>query len=346
MDTPALRRPGGAVGSCGQQRVRKADTPADDRDELGFDRRSERRLAVVTRDGADQLEGGVGKRGGGEQRSPCLLRHGHHPCGNELVQRIRDTHGRAGNTTLVQRAGELQREERVALRRFVHGPERREGQDEAETLLQQLVQLPEAQALDRKPLERGQSPLGRKRQAQPLRFAKRQEERNPLLAQPPRRREQHSCGRPIEPVDVVDGDEHGLCGRQRAEDADETERHPALIDAAGPRTLEQKSGSQRLGLRRGQLVEGLVRALEQIPDTRVGELGLRLEWPGEEHVEHPLHRVDRVLPERRLPRPRLTLEQKRARPIVPAQELPDCGELVLPADDGGGHADIVRFAAR
>ena len=55
---------------------------------------------------------------------------------------------------------------------------------------------------------------------------------------------------------------------------------------------------------------------------------------------------DRVLPERRLPCARLPLQQQRARPVVPAQELRQRGELVLPADDGGGHAPIVRFPAR
>ena len=93
MDVAALRRPGGAVGSGGEQRVREANASADDRDELGFDGRSERRRGVATRDGADQLEGGIGERGCDEQRGSRVLRHRRHAGDDELVQRIRNAHG-------------------------------------------------------------------------------------------------------------------------------------------------------------------------------------------------------------------------------------------------------------
>ena len=142
MDVAALRRPDGAVGSGGEQRMREPDASTGDGDELACDGRPERRRAVDLRDGADQLEGGISERSGDEQRSSGLLRHGPHPGDDELVQRIRHVHSRPDDVTRLQRTRQLQREERVALGCLVHGPQRRAGQHDVEPLLQQPVQAP------------------------------------------------------------------------------------------------------------------------------------------------------------------------------------------------------------
>ena len=115
---------------------------------------------------------------------------------------------RPDNAALVKSAGEFQREKRVALRRLVHGPEHRKRKDEAEPFLEQPVQLPEAQALDREPVEPRQGRLRRKRQPRPLGLAsaKRNATRSSANL---RAAESNTRARPVEPLGVINGDETG-----------------------------------------------------------------------------------------------------------------------------------------
>jgi hypothetical protein len=133
----------------------------------------------------------------------------------------------------------------------VHCPQRRPRQGDTEPLLQQPVQSREVETLDREPSEPRQFPLRRERQPRPLRVAQRQQDPDALVCETPRGREQHPRGGTVEPLDVVDCDEHGARGCERAQDAEEAERHAALIDAARVGSLEQECGAQRVPLRSG-----------------------------------------------------------------------------------------------
>ena len=96
-----------------------------------------------------------------------------------------------------------------------------------------------------------------------------------------------------------------------------------------------------MSLRCRQLVETLVGPVEEVADSGVGELRFGLERPGDEHVEPSRCRLDSIQPQCRLPGSRLAFQQERARPVLPAQKPRERSELVLPADDGGGHELIL-----
>ena len=146
----------------------EADASADDGNELACNGRAELRRTVAARHGTDQLQGGIAQRSCGKQSSSGLLRQRRHAGADELVQRVRDAHSRSGGVTGAEGARKLQREERVAPSRLVHGPKRRAGENDGEPLLQQPVQRCEAESLDSQSAEAGQGRLRRERRPLPL----------------------------------------------------------------------------------------------------------------------------------------------------------------------------------
>ena len=339
MDVAALGRPGTGVRGGGEQRVREADAPAADGDELGVDGRAERRRTVAAGDGSDQRQRRVGERSGGEQRgsgSPPARP----PPWRRPDRAANPAPGRARRwVTLVQRARQLEREQRIARRRRVDRSERRSRQDDAEP----VRAAGGGAARGSGPRRPRRSNAGRARSGA-----------NPSLERSDSRsaRSSATCSSASRRAAESSTRVEAASSHWRSSTATSTGRSPASArrtprkPSATPRwsTPPGSGDSSRSAARSacacgaGSSSKAVVHAVEQVADTRVAPA-----WPLSRAVcaastwYCSRGCVDRVLPERRLPGARLSFQQERAGPVVPAQELRQRSELVLPADDRGRH---------
>jgi hypothetical protein len=138
----------------------------------------------------------------------------------------------------------------------------------------------------------------------------------------------------IQPLDVVDGDEHRTGRGQRAQDSQRRDRHRSLVRWGTLELRAQEGGIQR-ALLRGREVGEL--EVEEVSERRTGEQGLRFRPPAGQHpvTSRPGDRHARM-PQGRLADPGRSLqEQGRG----PARHRPDegrhPGELALPPKDPG-----------
>jgi hypothetical protein len=182
-------------------------------------------------------------------------------------------------------------------------------------------------------------PLHALRAAQPRRIwltrPVREQQTNALQTQSPPGEGEDSSSRRVQPVHVVDRDEHRALDGERAQRGQDRHRDDTLLDRRAARALEQERNPQCVCLWHRKLIDDLVRdVLEQIPEPREAEWRIRRGRTRQQHAMPALpRRLGRGLPEDRLAHACLTHQQRRGRPISkPVHERRQRGLLVLPAD--------------
>ena len=109
-------------------------------------------------------------------------------------------------------------------------------------------------------------------------------------------------GRAVEPLDVVDRDEDGLPGGERAEGAQEADRDRRALGRGARRRRPKQRDLERVQLRGREATElGRCDPVEQVDQRRERVLGLGIGGSRREHAKTAIPRsVDARLPERRL----------------------------------------------
>ncbi len=204
----------------GQERVRRPHAVAVQEDDAGVDRLLDR---VRLRDPRELMHPQVGLQGQGEQHAANAPRELGDARAEEVVDRVRHGHVVAGHRQAVdgERAAHLQREQRVAERGLEHPAEHVPREAEAELAGQEPSRRPEAERAHLQPLRGGA--LERALRAGGRAGAAGEQEGDGLRLQTPGREGEHVAGRGIEPLGVVDRDQHRLAGRKRAQCVEEAD---------------------------------------------------------------------------------------------------------------------------
>jgi hypothetical protein len=166
-----------------------------------------------------------------------------------------------------QDPGQLQRVERIATAHLPQALQARPGQRQPEPLTQQLVQNADGQGthpqdqplwLRKRLLDLQQQPVG-------VLGAYRDDQTEPLVAQPPQHEGQHPGRGPIQPLQIIDADHDGRVRGERAQDLQRGKRHSQLIDARLLGLAAQQRDLQGTPLRGRQLRQSRFgHALQQV----------------------------------------------------------------------------------
>ena len=248
-----------AVGQLDHARLLGPGQPVGDVWECGFHR----------------CDRGARQRGRGEQRLTRAGGQAGEPAGEQRGQRVAHRHGFAGAGA---GSRELQRVQRVALRRardpLQRGPSEREGEAAADHLVQLAgVERAEPQPLD---LERM---VERERVGRRLAVdADRGDDADRPLPDPAQREGERARRRAVEPLHVIQREDQrrGLGEQRRHRGADR-----AAVRRRSARALAQQRDVERVALGLGQLGAGDRR--EQVRERRERELGFGLDRPAGEH---------------------------------------------------------------
>ena len=175
----------------------------------------------------------------------------------------------------------------------------------------------------------------------------REQEPDCALAEAPGRVLEGLGGRPVEPLDVVDGDqERGGCkGTEGAEDR----RSDGAPLGGRPRIADEEGGLERLPLTRWQRGENRVQeTVEQIGEAGEREAGLGLGGTRDQRPKPAFAGgLHRRMPDGRLPHARIALEDQPGRQPVPGVEKRgDLRQLPLAPDHLRRHALPASILAR
>jgi len=211
--------------------------------------------------GCHQLDGGRAECGRREQRVPRPLRQRRHPGADERAQAVgKRQNGLPGVVVIGQRASDLDREERITSRRLPDPAERPPGERASQPKLDDLVQRGRAERPqhDARHLTLGQRLLDLQPwlAVGPDALAGEQADRQP--PEPPGGEREHPRDRAVEPVQIIDRDQHGRGPCQRRQDADRRGSHGPLIKARTTRVLAQQ-GHRSATIRR-DLIDVAARA--------------------------------------------------------------------------------------
>ncbi len=239
-------------------------------------------------------------------------------------------------------ASDLDREERVTSRRLPDPAERPPGERASQPNLDDLVQRGRAERPqhDTRHLTVGQRLLDLQPglAVGPDALAGEQANRQP--PEPARCEREHPRGRAVEPVQVIDRDQHGRSPCQLRQNADRRGSHGPLIEARTTRILAQQGHRERASLRLGQAAQDIIgHRLEQISERCEREPRLRGDGPcRKDHHGALAGSLADLQPQRRLADPRLAREYESGRAALHRRH--ECrGGLQLPvaADDLSGH---------
>ena len=220
-------------------------------------------------------------RAGEQQRRAASRPAAVEPSADERLQRLRDRQRLRRIDVRAERAGELEREERVPARGLVEAEQRRPREHAAEPSLQDRVQRARAERADLHALE----PLVvdrelelRHRDAVPEPAG--EEQADVLLRQSPQRERQSARRGRVEPLDVVDRDQNRLALASRSSALrTATASVRTSTGSSGP-SLEQERGLERAAPRAGQLRQHVgERVLEQVSERGVRDPQLDLAGP-------------------------------------------------------------------
>jgi hypothetical protein len=236
---------------------------------------------------------------------------------------------------LLQRAGDLEREQWVAVRGLVDASEHGPRKDQFDTVPKHPPDRPDAHRLDLDPLHPSNVEGPEQIQCRRLGDPVRGEHGDGLVAESPERELERPRRGAVEPVQVVDGEQH----RPERPDGSQRTEHRDGNGASirrGPVVLaEQQRDLQRAALRSGKRREDALELLpQQIAECGEGERGLGLYGASLEQSEPgTLRHRDPAPPQGGLADPRLTLEHQGARERVRRlEELTHGRELLFPAD--------------
>jgi hypothetical protein len=169
---------------------------------------------------------------------------------------------------LRDRSRELEREHRIAARRRVGAGERRARNAHVEARANELVKRPGAKCPELDfvdPLVEGLAEIERISSVASLGG----EDPDRRLAEPSDGEGDEGLRLWVEPLDVVDGDEHRLASSQHVEQGDECPRQRDRVGGNATRRLETDSDGERGPLSVGQLVGGVgQRFVDEVADLR------------------------------------------------------------------------------
>ena len=259
-----------------------------------------------------------------------------HP--NKPLERRRDRQRFERVDVAVERAGDLEREERVPARLFVNPEKCLACKRSAEPVAEQPVHRADAERLEldllqwqaRLELEHpgsGDEPPG-------------EQDADVFLPEPPESEGQSARGRRIEPLDVIDRDDDWLAIAQQVQDVPDCDSECPVVDRIIVRFFDEQRDLECVPPRGRESRQHIAEnALEQISEAGVREPALGLGGPGAEHAQPPRGGLlDADDPERRLADAGLAFEHERSRASFFAfDEGPEGGELLFPADNLGAH---------
>ena len=168
------------------------------------------------------------------------------------------------------------------------------------------------------------------------RVTQRGEQRDRLGLQAPRHEGQDVGGGGVEPVRVLDGEQHRGVGGGVADQLQRGERDAEEVWRRG--AAHPEGGLHRFAVRGGQRVEVVEDRQQQLVQARERQVRLGLHAGGAEHPHAAAGRAARRLPEqRRLPDPRLAADEQRAAPLPhPVEQARDRVQLAVAAEDQRG----------
>ena len=207
--------------------------------------------------GRDQLDGRTGERGGEEHHVAGLGRQPRQAAVEQLVQALGHSErapGLGSRARPDELASELEREERIAGRRLLHPAELRPRQLEPGPFLQQAMKCTQAQRTEEEPIETlfRKGGLELERRGDLRRSPDGGEEADRLVPQAPQRDLQHACGGRVEPVQVVERDQHGAALGERAQHVEEREPDRARVRGLRSRLGEEEGDLERPASQRCQ----------------------------------------------------------------------------------------------
>ena len=317
------------VDAGGEQRMGEGQPPPADLEHAGGDRLVDRAAkALVARDLGDHRRAAV-KQGRDELQQPAgVVGQLPQPLADELLearghgQRVIGTE-RA--TPAGQPAAELEAVERIAARARVDPQQNRSGERRIQPLLEQAVKRADPQrthgdALDPRRVERA---IEVQRRLVVAGAAAREQQSRRLVAQSPHDELEHRPRRLVEPLDVVDGHEHGGGCAELVQHSQDCAADRAFVGGLPVSLLEQQRHFERVALGGGQRRQRVVEyPVEQVGDARERQLRF---GQCRRAAQHALSFIDgqrdAVAPQRRLADARIAFDHERAHRRVARQEL-------------------------
>ena len=320
-----------------EQRVRGAHVLAVDAQQPGVDRR----LDAVRAGGGHQLADlDVAAQRGGEQDPALAVGQRGDARAEDVLHGLGDDQLGADRRPAArgERAPELEREQRVAERRVRHAPQQRARDAHAEPPGEQPARGVEVERADVEPRERPATERALQRPHAARAAGEQEADRHAV--EPPRGEAQGLGGRRVQPLQVVDRDQHRPGCRQRPQPVEHAERDRARLRGVGRGLATQQRDLERLRLRRGQPGERVrADAVEEVDQRgerqpRLGVAGPR----GEDLVPARPRAGDPGLPQGRLADAGRPGDQQR--PPVAGEERVERRELRLAGDDAGCRAVV------
>jgi len=225
----------------------------------------------------DKFDGWLGEPRHDEQGVSCAGGQGRQPDGHQFAEagwdRQRLVHAEAP-ALILQCSSQLECKERIATRGLVHADQRGARQTGAEPPGQQLMDGTEAEWTEAESLER-QHPVEAQRSSFLVGNPHGGEQSDRVRVEAAQRKLENVGGRGVEPLSVVDRDEHGTCHGQNAKNREYRERHRPLV-RRGPFHLgEQQRALEGPTLGRRDLGQGVdEHAAQKIAEGREGQLHL------------------------------------------------------------------------
>ena len=328
-----------------EQRVREADHPVLALDHVRGDRGIER-IRRNARPCHQRLRHGSRCRGE-RQRLACRLGEPRDPRSHELLERPGNRERLGRVDVRAENAGELDREKRISAGPLVDAKQGLMREGPVEPVAQEPMERADAERAHSQPLDAvcSERPLELRRLRVVGQAAGEQDE-NPIHAEASQGKRKRARRRPIEPLDVVDGDQNRLSFTESVQHVPHGDGECAVVDGIFRRLLAEHGDLECAPPRRRQRGQRLLDdVLEEVAQTNVGKVALSL---GRSRRENPQACRARVLdarkPERRLPDARLALQHECGRPRVRSvDESVDRSKFLFPADDLqlSPHATIV-----
>ena len=319
---------------------------------VGREAGRQRRLRLCSEDPLDVGDGRVGRARRHAGRQKRGRRESVEPEGDELGERLRqgELAGRVERAAAtLEGPSELERVEGVPTRHLMNADRDGTRQPRRHAVVKQSAGRSEAQATD---LD-GDEPVLRHAAPQPLRCrsANGEQGSDTLGVEAGEREADCRESGAVEPLEIVDCDEHGSIASENPERAEEGRGDRTLVDGDLGRAQEER-GLDGSALQRRQLRKRVGgRPLEEVRQAGEGEPGLGLTRTRTQHpISTYLRHVETRRPQRGLPDPRFAGDHDGARQLFePLQDARDRAYLVVPpheAHDGRWRTTLTEVKQR
>ena len=294
----------------GDQRMRGSDPAVLHDEDAGVDGVVQRlRLLELCKLGRAQ----VAAEGNGEQEPAYRPRKPGDPGAEQVLDGIgkRKLLADCRLIRVDERPSDLEREQRIAERRVRDSAQEMAREAEPEPVAQHAAKRAEAERLDVDVLEPRALECGLQRCRSP--GAAREQEPDSGVPQPARGVGERLCGLSVEPLQIVDGDEHWLARSEVPQRVQTAHGVGMRLGSSRSRLGPHERHLERMRLRVGQSERLHVDPVEQVDQGRERELCVGLARSCREHAAFALaRRIDAGLPQRRLSDPRPACENDRA----------------------------------